>query len=138
MFLSNLSIKHPVFATMMMAALAVIGVASYSQLKVDMFPKVEIPVVTVTTVYPGAGPETVEREVTKRVEEEINTVEGVRHIESVSQEGLSNIVVEFNLEVTRGRPPPRTCAARSPPSAASYRARSRSRSSSASTSAPCP
>ena len=61
MFLSNLSIKHPVFATMMMAALAVLGIASYSQLKVDMFPKVEIPVVTVTTIYPGAGPETVER-----------------------------------------------------------------------------
>jgi HAE1 family hydrophobic/amphiphilic exporter-1 len=100
MFLSNLSIKHPVFATMMMAALAVLGIASYSQLKVDMFPKVEIPVVTVTTIYPGAGPETVEREVTKRIEEEINTVEGVRHIESISQEGLSNIVVEFQLEVS--------------------------------------
>jgi HAE1 family hydrophobic/amphiphilic exporter-1 len=100
MFLSNLSIKHPVFATMMMAALAVLGIASYSQLKVDMFPKVEIPVVTVTTIYPGAGPEAVEREVTKRIEEEINTVEGVKHIESISQEGLSNIVVEFQLEVS--------------------------------------
>jgi HAE1 family hydrophobic/amphiphilic exporter-1 len=100
MFLSNLSIKHPVFATMMMAALAVLGIASYSQLKVDMFPKVEIPVVTVTTIYPGAGPESVEREVTKKIEEEINTVEGVKHIESISQEGLSNIVVEFQLEVS--------------------------------------
>jgi len=100
MFLSNLSIKHPVFATMMMAALAVLGIASYSQLKVDLFPKIEIPVVTVTTIYPGAGPETVEREVTKKIEEEINTVEGVRHIESISQEGLSNIVVEFQLEVS--------------------------------------
>ncbi len=100
MFLSNLSIKHPVFATMMMAALAVVGIASYRQLKIDFFPKVEIPVVTVTTVYPGAGPETVEREVTKKVEEAINTVEGVRHIESISQEGLSNIVVEFQLEVS--------------------------------------
>ena len=100
MFLSNLSIKQPVFATMMMVALAVLGIASYSQLKVDFFPKVEIPVVTVTTIYPGAGPETVEREVTKRIEEEINTVEGVKHIESISQEGLSNIVVEFQLEVS--------------------------------------
>src|SRR5512141_2347187 len=100
MFLSNLSIKYPVFATMMMLALAVVGVASYRQLKIDFFPKVEIPVVTVTTIYPGAGPETVEREVTKKVEEAINTVEGVRHIESVSQEGLSNIVVEFQLEVS--------------------------------------
>jgi HAE1 family hydrophobic/amphiphilic exporter-1 len=100
MFLSNLSIKYPVFATMMMAALAVLGIASYQQLNVDFFPKVEIPVVTVTTIYPGAGPETVEREVTKKLEEEINTVEGVNHIQSVSQEGVSSIVVEFDLEVS--------------------------------------
>src|SRR3990172_5565012 len=100
MFLSNLSIKYPVLATMMMAALAVLGIASYCQLNVDFFPKVEIPVVTVTTVYPGAGPETVEREVTKKLEEEINTVEGVNHIESISQEGVSNIVIEFDIEVS--------------------------------------
>ncbi len=100
MFLSNLSIKQPVFATMMMLALAVLGIASYRQLKVDFFPKVEIPVVTVTTIYPGAGPETVEREVTKKLEESINTVEGVSHIESVSQEGLSNITIEFQLETS--------------------------------------
>ena len=100
MFLSNLSIKYPVFATMMMAALAVLGIASYAQLNVDFFPKVEIPVVTVTTIYPGAGPETVEREVTKKLEEEINTVEGVNHIDSISQESVSNIVVEFDIEVS--------------------------------------
>jgi hydrophobic/amphiphilic exporter-1 (mainly G- bacteria), HAE1 family len=100
MFLSDLSIKQPVFATMMMAGLAVLGLASYRQLKVDQFPDVEFPVVTVTTVYPGAAPETVEREVTKKIEEAINTVEGVRHVESTSQEGLSNIVVLFRLEVS--------------------------------------
>ena len=99
MFLSDLSIKQPVFATMMMVALAVLGITSYRQLKVDQFPNVEFPVVTVSTVYPGASPETVEREVTKRIEESINTVEGVRHVESTSQEGLSNIVVFFYLEV---------------------------------------
>ncbi len=100
MFLSNLSIKQPVFATMMMVALAVLGITSYRQLKVDMFPNVEFPIVTVTTVYPGASPETVEREVTKRIEESINTVQGIKHVESTSQEGLSNIVVLFNLEVS--------------------------------------
>ena len=100
MFLSNLSIKHPVFATMMMAALAVLGIASYNQLSIDFFPKIEIPVVTVATVYPGAGPETVEREVTKKLEEAFNTVEGVNHIESTSQEGLSSITIEFRLEVS--------------------------------------
>ena len=90
MFLSDLSIKQPVFATMMMAALAVLGLTSYRSLKVDLFPDVEFPVVTVTTRYEGASPETVERDVTKKIEETVNTVEGVRHIESSSQEGLSS------------------------------------------------
>ena len=100
MFLSNLSIKQPVFATMMMLALAVLGLASYQQLKVDQFPDVEFPILTVTTVYRGASPESVERDVTRRIEESINTVEGIKHVESVSQEGLSNIVIFFHLEVS--------------------------------------
>src|SRR5580765_941171 len=99
MFLSDLSIKQPVLATMMMAALAVLGLTSYRALKVDLFPDVEFPVVVVTTRYTGASPETVERDVTKKLEESVNTVEGVRHIESTSQEGLSTIVVNFNIGV---------------------------------------
>ena len=99
MFLSDLSIKQPVLATMMMATLAVLGLTSYQALKVDLFPDVEFPVVTVTTRYTGASPETVERDVTKFIEEAVNTVEGVRHIESTSQEGLSTIVVQFNVGV---------------------------------------
>ncbi|MBI2838325.1 MAG: efflux RND transporter permease subunit [Acidobacteria bacterium] len=100
MFLSDLSIRQPVLATVMMAALAVLGVSSYRQLKVDQFPDVEFPVITVTTLYVGASPETVEREVTKKIEEAINTIEGVKHIESISQEGISSIVVLFHLEVS--------------------------------------
>jgi HAE1 family hydrophobic/amphiphilic exporter-1 len=99
MFLSNLSIKQPVFATMMMVALAVLGLASYRQLDVDQFPDIEFPIVLVNTVYPGASPETVEREVTKKIEEAINTVEGIKHVESTSQEGVSTIVIQFRLEV---------------------------------------
>ena len=99
MFLSDLSIKQPVLATMMMVALAVLGLASYQALNVDLFPDVEFPIVTVTTRYVGASPETVERDVTKTIEESVNTVEGVRHIESSSQEGLSSIVVQFNIGV---------------------------------------
>ena len=99
MFLSNLSIKQPVFATMMMVALAVLGLASYRQLDVDQFPDIEFPIVLVNTVYPGASPETVEREVTKKIEEAINTVEGIKHVESTSQEGVSTIVILFRLEV---------------------------------------
>lgn len=99
MFLSDLSIKQPVLATMMMAALAVLGLTSYRALKVDLFPDIEFPVVVITTRYTGASPETVERDVTKKIEESVNTVEGVRHIESTSQEGLSSIVVNFNIGV---------------------------------------
>ena len=100
MFLTRISVSQPVFATMMMLALAVLGLTSYRQLNVDQFPDIDFPIVTVTTVYAGATPEAVEREVTKRIEESINTVEGVRHVESTSQEGLSNIVVMFRVGVS--------------------------------------
>ena len=100
MFLSDLSIRQPVLATVMMLSLAVLGIASYRQLNVDQFPDVEFPVVSVTTLFPGAPPETVEREVTKKIEEAINTVEGIKHVESTSQEGISSLVVFFHLEVS--------------------------------------
>jgi len=99
MFLSNLSIKRPVFATVMMLALLTLGVASYRRLPVDMFPSVEIPVISIVTVYQGASPETVEREVSKRIEEAVNPIAGVRHVGSISREGVSQVWVEFQLEV---------------------------------------
>jgi HAE1 family hydrophobic/amphiphilic exporter-1 len=80
MFLSNLSIKRPVFATVMMLALVALGTASYRRLPVDLFPNVEIPVVSIVTAYPGASPETVEREVSRRIEEAVNPIAGVRHV----------------------------------------------------------
>ena len=97
MFLSDLSIKQPVLATMLAVSLVTLGIFSYSQLAIDQFPDVEIPVLTVQTVYPGASPEVVEREVTRRIEEALNTISGVRHISSTTTEGLSAIVVEFRL-----------------------------------------
>ncbi|MBI3666557.1 MAG: efflux RND transporter permease subunit, partial [Acidobacteria bacterium] len=97
MFLSDLSIKQPVLATMMAVGLVTLGVYSYRELSIDQFPDVEIPVLTVRTQYIGASPETMEREVTKRIEEVLNTIAGVRHISSTTTEGLSNIVVEFRL-----------------------------------------
>ncbi len=97
MFLSDLSIKQPVLATMLAVSLVTLGIVSYRQLAVDQFPDVEIPVLTVQTVYQGASPETVEREVTKRIEESLNTISGVRHIQSTTTEGLSVVVVEFRL-----------------------------------------
>jgi HAE1 family hydrophobic/amphiphilic exporter-1 len=98
-FLSNLSIKRPVFAAVLMLALVTLGLFSYRQLAIDMWPDVEIPYVTVITVYPGAAPETVEREVSKRIEEAVNPISGVKHVGSVSREGVSTVWIEFNLEV---------------------------------------
>src|SRR5512137_1811878 len=97
MFLSNLSIKRPVFATMMMAALMVLGLFSLRRLPLDEMPDVELPFLMIQTVYAGAGPESVEREVTKKIEEAINPIEGVKRMESSSVEGVSTIFVEFEL-----------------------------------------
>lgn len=99
MFLSNLSIKRPVVATVMMLALVTIGIFSFRRLSVEMMPDVEIPVLSVITEYPGASPETVEREVSKIIEEALNPIAGVKHVNSISREGLSTVIVEFNLEV---------------------------------------
>jgi HAE1 family hydrophobic/amphiphilic exporter-1 len=99
MFLSNLSISRPVFATVMMLALVTLGIASYRQLAIDLYPNVEVPYITIVTILPGASPEAVEREVSKPIEEAVNPIAGVRHVGSTSREGVSQIVVEFQLEV---------------------------------------
>ena len=88
MFLSDLSIKQPVLATMLSVSLVVLGIYSYRELSVDLFPDIEVPVLTIQTLYPGAAPQTVEREVTKRIEEVVNTISGVRHMSSTTTEGL--------------------------------------------------
>src|SRR5713101_5162954 len=97
MFLSDLSIKRPVLATMMILALVVLGLCSYRRLNIDQFPDVEFPFLVIQTRYTGASPESVEREVSKKIEEQVNTVEGLKQIQSTSTEGFSTIVVQFNL-----------------------------------------
>ncbi len=98
MILSNTSIKRPIFATVMILALVVLGIFSYRRLSVEMFPNVEFPIVSVVTTFVGASPETVEREVSKRIEEAVNQIAGVKHVFSTSREGVSTVVVEFRLE----------------------------------------
>lgn len=98
MILSDLSIKRPIFATVMILCLVTLGIFSYRRLSVEMFPNVEIPVVSIVTKYPGASPETVEREVSKKIEEAVNQVAGVKHVMSFSRESVSTVVVEFRLE----------------------------------------
>jgi HAE1 family hydrophobic/amphiphilic exporter-1 len=99
MFLSDLSIKRPIFAAVMMLVLVTLGIFSYRRLSIDMYPDVEIPVLSIVTKFPGASPETVEREITKRIEEEVNRIPGVKHIMSSSRESVSSVVVLFQLEV---------------------------------------
>ncbi|MCL2760883.1 MAG: efflux RND transporter permease subunit [Desulfuromonadales bacterium] len=98
MILSDLSIKRPVFAVVMMLALVTLGLFSYKQLAIEMFPNVEFPMISVVTTFPGASPETMEREVSKRIEESVNQIAGVKHVFSTSQEGVSTVMVQFQLE----------------------------------------
>jgi HAE1 family hydrophobic/amphiphilic exporter-1 len=96
--LAEICIKRPVFATMLIMALVVLGLDSYRRLGVDFFPKVEFPFVTVTTLLPGAAPEEVESQVSKRIEEAVNTISGIEELRSVSSEGTSLVSIQFNLD----------------------------------------
>ena len=98
MFLPEFSIKRPVTVFMLMAALLIFGVIGFLRLGVDQFPKVEFPIVTVTTMLQGASPEVIEENITDRVEEEVATIEGVRNLTSVSSHGASVVTVEFEME----------------------------------------
>ncbi|MBP6817686.1 MAG: efflux RND transporter permease subunit [Ferrovibrio sp.] len=99
MWLTRVSINNPVFASMMMLSLLVVGLFSYSRLGVDQFPEVEFPIVLVNTSYPGATPESVESEVTRPIEEAVNTISGMRSLTSRSLEGRSSVVIEFELTI---------------------------------------
>ena len=103
MFFTRISINNPVLATMMMAALVVLGIFSLNRLRVDQFPDIEFPVVVVTTEYPGATPESVETDITRPVEEVVNTVSGIKALTSRSYEGQSVVIVEFDLTVEPAR-----------------------------------
>lgn len=98
MNITNVCVKRPVFTTMLMVSLIVLGLASFVGLGVDLYPKVDIPVVTATTILEGASPEEIESEVTKPLEEELNTISGVDYMRSVSTEGKSIIIASFVLE----------------------------------------
>jgi HAE1 family hydrophobic/amphiphilic exporter-1 len=99
MFLSDISIKRPVFATMMMVALVVLGIVSYKRLAIDEYPDITYPVVIAQTSYPGASPEVMMRDISKPIEEALNTVQGIKEIGSTSLEGISIVRLQFNLGV---------------------------------------
>src|SRR5678816_2786541 len=99
MFLSNVSIKQPVFATMMMVALVVLGIVSYKRLAIDEYPDITYPIVIAQTTYPGASPEVMERDVSRPIEEALNTVQGLKELTSTSLNGVSLVRVQLNLDV---------------------------------------
>ena len=95
--LAKLCIKRPVFATMLIMSLVVVGIFSYFSLGVDLFPKVDIPTVQVTVADPGASPEEIETEITKKVEDAVNTISQIDEVRSVSSEGQSLATITFEL-----------------------------------------
>ncbi len=99
MWFTQVSLRNPVFATMVMIAFVVLGIFSFQRLQVDQFPNIDFPVVVVQVAYPGASPEIVESEVTKKVEEAVNAIAGVNTLTSRSYEGQSLVIIEFQLTV---------------------------------------
>jgi len=99
MWFTRVSIQHPVFATMVMLAFVVVGLFSYKRLEVEQFPDINFPVVLVQTDYAGASPEVIETEVTRRVEEIVNTISGINEVSSRSYEGVSLVIIRFDLSV---------------------------------------
>ena len=95
--LAETCIRRPVFATMLILALVVVGAASWIQLPVDRFPSVDIPSIRVRTTLPGASPEEAEVQVSQRLEEAVNTIEGLNELRSVSAPGISMVLPTFEL-----------------------------------------
>jgi HAE1 family hydrophobic/amphiphilic exporter-1 len=99
MWLTSVSIRRPVFILMVVAALIVMGLNSASKMNLELNPKIDFPYVFVSTAYPGAGPEEIETQVTKKIEDAVASVNGVKTITSTSQEGVSGVTIQFNLDV---------------------------------------
>ncbi|WP_193336956.1 efflux RND transporter permease subunit [Devosia beringensis] len=98
MFLTRISVNHPVFATMIMVAIMVFGVYSYQRLPIESMPDVDFPVVAVVVSYPGASPEAVEADVVQPIEDAVNTIAGLDTIQSTAQAGQALVLMIFDLE----------------------------------------
>jgi len=98
MWMTRVAINNPVFATMVMVAICVLGMFSYARLPVEQMPEVSLPFLIIQTQYPGASPEQIEADITKPVENAVNGAAGVKLVRSLSLEGLSSVFVEFRLD----------------------------------------
>jgi HAE1 family hydrophobic/amphiphilic exporter-1 len=97
-WLAELCVKRPVFATVLILSLTVVGIFAFTRLGVDRYPKVDLPTILVTTVQPGAAPEQIETEVTDKIEEAVNTISGIDELRSSSSEGVSQVILTFLLD----------------------------------------
>ena len=97
-WLASISVRRPVFATVITLSLTVVGAFAFTRLGLDRFPKVDFPTVVVTTRFPGAAPEEVETEVSDKIEEAVNTISGIDELRSNSSEGVSQVIIAFLLE----------------------------------------
>src|SRR5580704_9922582 len=97
-WLAAICVKRPIFASVLILVLCVIGIAGYAQLGVDLFPNVDLPIVVVVTNEPGAAPEDIETEITDKIEEAVNTISGIDELRSVTTEGVSQVAITFVLE----------------------------------------
>src|SRR5271169_2664492 len=97
-YLAAICVKRPVFATVLILVLVVFGLFAYGKLGVDRYPKIDFPIITVTTRQPGAAPEDIETYITDKIEEAVNTVNGIEELRSVSSEGISQVFIQFVLE----------------------------------------
>src|SRR5688572_1519634 len=102
MFLSDISIKRPVFATMMMVLLVVLGIVSYGRLAVDEYPDITRPTISVNASMRGASPQVMEREIARPIEEAVNTIQDVLEVNTSASEGSANVRVTFQLNADIG------------------------------------
>src|SRR5438045_9647512 len=96
--LAEICVRRPVFATMIILSLTVVGLFSYKSLGVDLFPKIDLPTSTVTVVNPGASPQEIETEITDKVEGAVNTISSIDELRSPSVEGVSQVCITFLLQ----------------------------------------
>lgn len=96
--LAEICVNRPVFASVLILVLMVVGVFGYQKLGVDRYPRVDLPFVTVTTILPGAAPEEIETEITDKIEEAVNTISGIEELRSTSAEGVSSVFIQFVIE----------------------------------------
>ena len=97
-WLAELCVKRPVFATVLILSLSVVGIFAFLKLGVDRYPKIDLPTVLITTVQAGAAPEQIETEITDKIEEAVNTISGIDDLRSISSEGASIVSIQFVLE----------------------------------------